>query len=89
MAKQELLQSSMVRAAIQSVIFETRSLRFENYLVLISDAWQRKIEKQKDWFLRDEKISRTNENLRVPTNKPSVFDELEGVQGTFRKLNID
>lgn len=53
-------------------------------------AWQEKIEKNRDWFLRDEKLSRTNENARLPESKRSrLLMELEGLQGSFRKLNID
>lgn len=55
----------------------------------ISEAWRIKIEKHRDWFLREEKISRTNESARLPTNKCTILKELEGVQGSFRKLNID
>ncbi|XP_072760133.1 alpha-tocopherol transfer protein-like [Anoplolepis gracilipes] len=53
-------------------------------------AWQEKIEKNRDWFLRDEKLSRTDEKVRLPESKTSRFlMEFEGIQGSFRKLNID
>ncbi|XP_011871185.1 PREDICTED: alpha-tocopherol transfer protein-like [Vollenhovia emeryi] len=53
-------------------------------------AWQEKIEKNRDWFLSDEKLSRTNEKARLPESKVSCLEiELEGTQGSFRKLNID
>ncbi|XP_076758667.1 alpha-tocopherol transfer protein-like [Xylocopa sonorina] len=55
----------------------------------LNDAWQRKIEKNKDWFLREEKLSRTNESARLPESKSRLLNELDGLQGSFRQLNID
>ncbi|XP_024869429.1 uncharacterized protein LOC112453102 isoform X2 [Temnothorax curvispinosus] len=56
----------------------------------LNAAWQEKIEKNRDWFLRDEKLSRTNEKARLLESKAScVMMEFEGIQGSFRKLNID
>ncbi|XP_034179963.2 alpha-tocopherol transfer protein-like [Osmia lignaria lignaria] len=55
----------------------------------LNDAWKKKIEKNRDWFLREEKISRTNENARLPKSKSRLLIELEGLQGSFRQLNID
>ncbi|XP_043467223.1 alpha-tocopherol transfer protein-like isoform X1 [Leptopilina heterotoma] len=55
----------------------------------LNDAWCRKIEKHKDWYLRDEKISKTDENLRMPSHKSLLAKELDGMQGSFRQLNID
>ncbi|XP_015520341.1 alpha-tocopherol transfer protein-like [Neodiprion virginianus] len=55
----------------------------------LNDAWKRKIEKNRDWFLREEKLCRTNENARLPNSKSSLTSELNGIQGSFRKLNID
>ncbi|XP_029044429.1 alpha-tocopherol transfer protein-like [Osmia bicornis bicornis] len=55
----------------------------------LNDAWKKKIEKNRDWFLREEKISRTNENARLPESKSRLLIELEGLQGSFRQLNID
>lgn len=53
-------------------------------------AWQEKIEKNRDWFLRDEKLSCTNEKARLRELKAScLVMEFEGIQGSFRKLNID
>lgn len=54
----------------------------------LNAAWQEKIEQYKDWFLRDEKLSRTNENARLLESK-SCLMEFEALQGSFRKLNID
>ncbi|KYN39545.1 Alpha-tocopherol transfer protein-like protein [Trachymyrmex septentrionalis] len=56
----------------------------------LNDAWQKKIEKNRDWFLQDEKLSRTNENARLLESKSSyLVMNIEGIQGSFRKLNID
>ncbi|XP_032691501.1 uncharacterized protein LOC116854074 isoform X4 [Odontomachus brunneus] len=56
----------------------------------LNAAWRERIEKNRDWFLREEKLSRADESARLPDSKPlSLLMELEGIQGTFRKLNID
>ncbi|KYM82716.1 Alpha-tocopherol transfer protein-like protein [Atta colombica] len=56
----------------------------------LNDAWQKKIEKNRDWFLQDEKLSRTNEKARLLELKSSCLAmNIEGIQGSFRKLNID
>jgi len=53
-------------------------------------AWREKTEKNRDWFLREEKLSCSDEKARLPNSKSSCFlRELEGTQGSFRKLNID
>jgi len=53
-------------------------------------AWREKIEKNRDWFLREEKLSRSDEKARLPESKSScLLQELDGIQGSFRKLNID
>ncbi|XP_054001331.1 alpha-tocopherol transfer protein-like [Hylaeus anthracinus] len=55
----------------------------------LNDAWKKKIEKNRDWYLREEKLSRTDESARLPESKSRLLVELEGMQGSFRKLNID
>ncbi|KZC05924.1 PREDICTED: alpha-tocopherol transfer protein-like [Dufourea novaeangliae] len=55
----------------------------------LNDSWRKKIEKNRDWFLREEKLSRTNESARLPETKSRLLAELDGLQGSFRKLNID
>ncbi|XP_071866087.1 alpha-tocopherol transfer protein-like [Bombus fervidus] len=55
----------------------------------LNDAWKKKIEKNRDWFLREEKLSRTNEKARIPESKSRLLTELDGLQGSFRQLNID
>ncbi|CAB0036247.1 unnamed protein product [Trichogramma brassicae] len=55
----------------------------------LNESWRLKIEKNRDWFLREEKLSKTNESARLPSSRSTILKELEGVQGSFRKLNID
>ncbi|XP_043267889.1 alpha-tocopherol transfer protein-like [Venturia canescens] len=55
----------------------------------LNDAWKKKIEKNRDWYLREEKLSRTDEKVRLPTSASALAKELSGLQGSFRKLNID
>ncbi|XP_057340518.1 retinol-binding protein pinta-like [Microplitis mediator] len=55
----------------------------------LNDAWKKKIEKYRDWFLQEEKLSKTDEKVRMPTSSSSFALELGGIQGSFRQLNID
>ncbi|XP_076165589.1 alpha-tocopherol transfer protein-like [Ptiloglossa arizonensis] len=55
----------------------------------LNDAWKKRIEKNRDWYLREEKISRTDESARLPESKSKFLSELEGLQGSFRQLNVD
>ncbi|XP_063972270.1 alpha-tocopherol transfer protein-like [Diachasmimorpha longicaudata] len=55
----------------------------------LNDAWRKKIERNRDWLLREEKLSRTNEKVRQTTSSSSLRTELGGIQGSFRQLNID
>ncbi|XP_033341615.1 alpha-tocopherol transfer protein-like [Megalopta genalis] len=55
----------------------------------LNDSWRKKIEKNRDWFLREEKLSRTDEGARLPESKSRLIKELDGMQGSFRQLNID
>ncbi|KAL6440292.1 hypothetical protein ACFW04_003100 [Cataglyphis niger] len=52
----------------------------------IADMWQAKLMQQREWFLEQEKV-KVNESLR--SNSVIKPDDLFGVSGTFRKLNID
>lgn len=70
--------------------FRKLFLSFSSFTqIIFLDAWKKKIEKNRDWFLREEKLSRTNENARLPESKTRILKELEGLQGSFRQLNID
>ncbi|KAL6262827.1 hypothetical protein P5V15_005617 [Pogonomyrmex californicus] len=56
----------------------------------LNATWQQKIEKNRDWFLRDEKLNHTDEKLRLlESNTSCLLMEFEEIQGSFRKLNID
>ncbi|XP_076650281.1 alpha-tocopherol transfer protein-like [Halictus rubicundus] len=55
----------------------------------LNDSWRKKIENNRDWFLREEKLSRTDESARLPESKSRLITELDGIQGSFRQLNID
>lgn len=48
--------------------------------------WKKKVESYKEWFLEDEKY-RSNEKLRP--GRSYTFDELFGIDGSFRKLIIE
>ncbi|XP_029171652.1 retinol-binding protein pinta-like [Nylanderia fulva] len=53
---------------------------------IISDMWQAKLKERRKWFLEQENV-KVNESLR--SNSVINPDDLFGVSGTFRKLNID
>lgn len=46
----------------------------------------KKLENHREWFLQDEAMARVNEALRVGENK---MMDLFGVEGSFKKLDID
>ncbi|KAK5647007.1 hypothetical protein RI129_005471 [Pyrocoelia pectoralis] len=48
--------------------------------------WKAKVESYRDWFLENEKL-KSNEDLRKGTSKTS--SSVFGMEGSFRKLNID
>ncbi|XP_014487848.1 PREDICTED: uncharacterized protein LOC106751462 [Dinoponera quadriceps] len=45
------------------------------------------LEEFRPWFLQDERIGRVNESLRV--GKFKMADDLAGMDGSFKKLEID
>lgn len=55
----------------------------------LNDAWRKKIEKNRDWFLREEKLSKTDERVRLPIASSSLAADIGSIQGSFRQLNID
>ncbi|GAB1867374.1 Alpha-tocopherol transfer protein-like [Camponotus japonicus] len=69
-----------------------RSLLPEEYggeqlsLNILSDMWKAKLMERREWFLEQEKV-KVNESLR--SNSVINPDDLFGVSGTFRKLDID
>uniref|UniRef100_A0A2H1WHQ3 SFRICE_008001 n=1 Tax=Spodoptera frugiperda TaxID=7108 RepID=A0A2H1WHQ3_SPOFR len=52
----------------------------------INSAWIKKLEEYKDWFKAQENL-KANEALRP--GKPTNYDELFGIDGSFRQLAID
>ncbi|XP_050445986.1 retinol-binding protein pinta-like isoform X3 [Cataglyphis hispanica] len=52
----------------------------------IADMWKAKLMQRREWFLEQEKV-KVNESLR--SNSVIKPDDVFGVSGTFRKLNID
>ncbi|GJQ86155.1 hypothetical protein Trydic_g13435 [Trypoxylus dichotomus] len=51
------------------------------------DYWKKKVESYSEWFKEDEKKYGTDEALRP--GKPKTTNELFGIEGSFRKLNVD
>ncbi|CAK1590112.1 unnamed protein product [Parnassius mnemosyne] len=52
----------------------------------LHNAWMKKLEEYKDWFAEQEQY-KANEALRP--GKPTNYDELFGIDGSFRQLVID
>lgn len=51
-----------------------------------AEQWMRKLEGYKDWFMEQESV-KADESKRP--GKPQSYDDLFGVEGSFRKLAID
>ncbi|XP_048482244.1 alpha-tocopherol transfer protein [Plutella xylostella] len=52
----------------------------------LNEAWTKKLEEYKDWFKSEESV-KANEALRP--GRPTNYDELFGIEGSFRQLSID
>lgn len=52
----------------------------------LSEKQLKKVEDHREWYLQDEVTGRVNEALRVGENKTM---DLFGVEGSFKKLDID
>ena len=48
--------------------------------------WKKKVEENRDFLMEQEKY-RSDESKRI--GKPKTADELFGMEGSFRKLNLD
>lgn len=51
-----------------------------------TDAWAKKLGSYTDWFKEQESV-KANEDLRP--GKPTNYEELFGIDGSFRQLSID
>lgn len=51
-----------------------------------TDYWKEKVESYRDWFLREE-TARSDESKRPVKGKTS--SDVFGVEGSFRKLEVD
>ncbi|XP_025155163.1 uncharacterized protein LOC112588692 [Harpegnathos saltator] len=58
----------------------------EPSLEALTDMWHAKLLERREWLLEQEKV-KSNESLR--TDHVINADELFGINGTFRKLEID
>lgn len=56
-----------------------------NKLIVI-DRWTQKLIEYRDWFKAQDALI-ANESLRP--GKPTNYDELFGIDGSFRQLSID
>ena len=49
--------------------------------------WKKKVEDNRDFLMREEKINKADESKRA--GRPKTSRELFGIEGSFRKLNVD
>lgn len=55
-------------------------------MFLSTDYWKPKIESHRDWFIENG-AHKTNESKRP--GKPKTVESMFGIEGSFRKLNVD
>ncbi|KAI4466014.1 alpha-tocopherol transfer protein-related [Holotrichia oblita] len=63
----------------------TRVTTFMQFLILV-DYWKEKIESYKDWFVDDLKYKSIESKRR---GKPKTHGDVFGLEGAFRKLDVD
>ncbi|XP_069691387.1 retinol-binding protein pinta-like [Periplaneta americana] len=51
------------------------------------DEWKRKLEARRSWFLENEKYK--SDEKKRPGGRPKTQEDLFGVDGSFRQLNVD
>lgn len=52
----------------------------------IHESWRKRLIDSRNWFLQQEKVH-TDESKRP--GKPTYYEELQGIQGSFRTLSVD
>jgi len=53
----------------------------------LAEKWKKKVEARRDWLIESEKY-RSNEKKR-PGGRPKTQEDLFGLEGSFRQLNVD
>ena len=53
---------------------------------LISEYWKKKVESRRDFLMGFEKVKADESNR---PGRPKTTQELFGIEGSFRKLNVD
>lgn len=61
--------------------------QYSIYLYLYIEYWKNKVEANRDLLLREEKTNKADESKRA--GRPKTSRELFGIEGSFRKLNVD
>lgn len=53
----------------------------------LAEKWKKKVEARRDWLIESEKY-RSHEKKR-PGGQPKTYEDLFGLEGSFRQLNVD
>ena len=56
------------------------------FIYIFIEEWCKKLESHRSWFLEDEKYG-CDEKKRP--GKPKTHEDLFGLEGSFRQLNVD
>lgn len=58
------------------------------YLFSITEGWKEELMKHRDWYLSQQAVV-SDESKRIKKNNVQIDYTLAGVEGSFRKLEID